>query len=569
MSSNFVVRVTIICTSCDIMRFRNYQQLVYRLVDGRRGTMALNVFQKSKEGASYVARGGFLDSVDTSGEFWIHANDLRQGPFRFRVVDRLLTEKIEVKCSYPEYLVNSSPIWSGEVLPFVNGGNYPEKTGCLLRVRFNRKGLNAAKAWDQETGELLERGDDQLAEGELWVKTVINKNRVIFVAAEDSQGVVSPEAARLEFRMVPDNPPKVNVTPQGIGFYVTKNAVIRLEIEGQDEFGIRGGQLRVRLESGPPLDSGTEGRAIPAGQGEANTQEQPREIQTGSESFDWKVEREREIEFDLLEWRRRGKLVLDSEDEDVQSRLTLQTSLFDYCPSHSPTVGQEYEFLVVGEKRFLQLLEREEADLRKRLESIYDEMETAREICRLLVRLSLPERKQPEPGQQAENSVSRLSAGSKADAVVAVQRILLQVQKSKREILSVVQAFQMLIENLENNRLQVPRKQKDLEKRVAVPLLEFASRELANYQVRLETLRSDLNGPGAVGEPDLQPRAKMIMLEHERLLVQLDAVIRRLVKFESQSELLDSLRNLIDQQKKILEATRKERNRKLFEGLLD
>ena len=55
----------------------------------------------------------------------------------------------------------------------------------------------------------------------------------------------------------------------------------------------------------------------------------------------------------------------------------------------------------------------------------------------------------------------------------------------------------------------------------------------------------------------------------DKVLSELDAVLGNLVKFETQNELLDIVRRMIDQQKQLMERTKKERQRKAFEGLLD
>ena len=55
----------------------------------------------------------------------------------------------------------------------------------------------------------------------------------------------------------------------------------------------------------------------------------------------------------------------------------------------------------------------------------------------------------------------------------------------------------------------------------------------------------------------------------ELTLKQLDAVLNVLLKYETQNELLEIVRGMIKDQKELKERTKKERQRKAFEGLLD
>ena len=55
----------------------------------------------------------------------------------------------------------------------------------------------------------------------------------------------------------------------------------------------------------------------------------------------------------------------------------------------------------------------------------------------------------------------------------------------------------------------------------------------------------------------------------DQVLVELNEVLDLLIKHETQNELLDIVRQMIDKQKELLERTKKERQKKSFEDLLD
>ena len=59
------------------------------------------------------------------------------------------------------------------------------------------------------------------------------------------------------------------------------------------------------------------------------------------------------------------------------------------------------------------------------------------------------------------------------------------------------------------------------------------------------------------------------MCIRDRVLVELNEVLNLLIKHETQNELLDIVRQMIEKQEELKERTKKERQKKAFEGLLD
>ena len=55
----------------------------------------------------------------------------------------------------------------------------------------------------------------------------------------------------------------------------------------------------------------------------------------------------------------------------------------------------------------------------------------------------------------------------------------------------------------------------------------------------------------------------------DQVLVELNEVLNLLIKHETQNELLDIVRQMIEKQEELKERTKKERQKKAFEGLLD
>ena len=95
--------------------------------------------------------------------------------------------------------------------------------------------------------------------------------------------------------------------------------------------------------------------------------------------------------------------------------------------------------------------------------------------------------------------------------------------------------------------------------------------QLRDQTTELESVLRDLQ---------ISPDDKQVSEEADRLaesaikqadvtLKQLDDVLGVLLKFETQNELLEIVRGMIKKQQDIKDRTKKERQRKAFEGLLD
>ena len=57
--------------------------------------------------------------------------------------------------------------------------------------------------------------------------------------------------------------------------------------------------------------------------------------------------------------------------------------------------------------------------------------------------------------------------------------------------------------------------------------------------------------------------------QNDLVLTEMNGVLSILIKYETQNELLDIVRKMIKKQNEIMERTKKERERKAFDGLLD
>ena len=136
-----------------------------------------------------------------------------------------------------------------------------------------------------------------------------------------------------------------------------------------------------------------------------------------------------------------------------------------------------------------------------------------------------------------------------------------------------MEAFENIRLQLINNRIDSEDRKKRFSEQIIAPLrliattsMQQLSGEIVKLEVRLRDLQSSL-GDESVSQSADQLALKTIE-SSDVVLNQLDTVLNALIKYETQNELLEIVRKMIKQQQSLLERTKKERQRKAFEGLL-
>ena len=250
---------------------------------------------------------------------------------------------------------------------------------------------------------------------------------------------------------------------------------------------------------------------------------------------------------------------------------------FDLADRPHRGLGDKFTLDVVEESELLRILERKEVAERRRLEQVYLEMVDARGY---LQRTSGNYVRQPslvEPGEQLQpagllgNSVD---AGQRLDLrLLFARRAIMQIDKSVQEILGIASAFENIRLQLINNRIDSADRKSRIEFQVEGPLRAVADpamQELRNLIVILEGNLIELEqGFAGTGPAAAESTSDLAISKADQILVELNRVLDSLIKYETQNELLEIVRQMIKQQEAIMESTKRERQRKAFEGLLD
>ena len=259
-----------------------------------------------------------------------------------------------------------------------------------------------------------------------------------------------------------------------------------------------------------------------------------------------------------------------------------------------PNVGESdrYELQVVSPEELLRILEQAEVGQRRRLEQIVREVKEQKDyLVRTKSRATTSADDSAEPGDEPrdgepgddQTDVNGAPERHELRRLFA-QRAQLQNDKSLQEVLGCVSAFENLRLQLINNRVHADARQKRFEEGVIAPLSQTANgtmtelaqrlKQLENQLREVESLAANKNEPTDPETIDrLQASADQTAVDSivmtDQVLVELNEVLNLLIKHETQNELLDIVRQMIEKQEELKERTKKERQKKAFEGLLD
>ena len=136
--------------------------------------------------------------------------------------------------------------------------------------------------------------------------------------------------------------------------------------------------------------------------------------------------------------------------------------------------------------------------------------------------------------------------------------------QSMLEVEGIALAFEDINEELSNNRVDTPERKSRLQDQIIAPLRAIAQQSFPTFQSSLKKLRSDLiANDGAVSE-----KQSIVVLENaDNIIVAMDAVLDKMLELEDYAEIINIVRQIIEQQEKLLEQTKEEQKAKVLDFL--
>ena len=526
--------------------------LIYQIQDGAGGTQEFKKIGGPRDGFQrYLLDGQPLQGILSNVRFDVRGGDHRVGPYEICVVDEPSVLSTDLVCKYPSYLVDEfrsetrTIQWTGQA-------RLPQGTEVSIRGTANNQLTKVyATGKDFNKPVPIVPTKDQFQFEVSAIQEPINLEFILC----DANGLVSQQPHRISIDAIKDQPPVIRARLKGIGTAITPDAQIPFEGTIDDDYGLSKSWIEIEVA-------------------ETETIEEPVTVNRDGElecTIDFK-QRKQSVgpQYDLPVGTGDGKnkvaFVIKSQDK------------FDLNGSTNVGVSDRYVLDIVSPNQLVRILERLEVGQRRRLEQIYLELSDTRNyLLRSKSKRSGSASDFIEPGEEKveqENDSSENEIRKQEMRLLFSQRSIVQIDKSTHEILGSAEAFDNIRLQLINNRIDSEDRKSRFTEQIISPLRligEESMQQLRDQTTELESVLRDLQ---------ISPDDKQVSEEADRLaesaikqadvtLKQLDDVLGVLLKFETQNELLEIVRGMIKKQQDIKDRTKKERQRKAFEGLLD
>lgn len=501
-------------------------EIRYRLVDGRRGRDLMTKVGVALPGRddSQLYQYSFKNVI-ADLKFDLIGGDDRLTDLQLHVVQRPQIVRTVVDCEFPTYMQRPP-----RTIPVSSRIDLPEGAKVVCRVTSN-KSLRSIRVHDPNLQEDLSCSISDADPREFNFELGIGAtDHVLLITMQDLDGVKNRDPYRLLFSAVIDQLPDVSVQLRGIGSAVTPQASIPFEGRVTDEYGIAQIWFEYQVDKNSaeqrPLATQPEGR---------------RELTEFGR-------------FDLAETGGADNQRLVDLQPGQQLSLSLKAQ-DAYDLSQEPHIGASQHFLldVVTASQLRSLLEKRELGLRQRFEAIYEKMILTGD---LLARVDVSG---AEDESKAEEDLQNLIEGNRMRVSGALQT----VTQLSHETIGVAEAFDDIVVELVNNRVDTEELKQRLQQGIADPLREIGNALLPELEQHLQKLESEFSQNE--GTKDSLQAAKT---QAETVIEAMKRVLDRMLELESYNELVELLRGIVDQQEQLREMTKQQRREKL-RSLLD
>lgn len=593
--------------------------LFYQLGDGSRGRANLRRLGGTGDGwQPFQLDGPPLVDISSDVTFDIVGGDARLDDLRLEVVDPGVITSMQLDLTYPAYILASHrDLPPREQVAFRSGQRIPEGTLVVLKgsastplrevqyvVRSTQlsrptgrltssESASGAKSISQPNG----RGGSEavvarsaaatdpsaVADNEFQILSVkprgnefelplgvLRDTAVVEIRLLDQFGLTADQIPRYVVTVVEDTQPEVETKLVGIGTAITPKAVLPVSGKATDDHALDRVWATVVLNEEPPLEI---------------------EVQVDGDG-------NLEPRIDLLS-------LAETQGFKVSTDATLglavsATDRFDLEGFQHKGSGQPIQLAVVTEDKLLVLLDRQELELRQRLELIISELTQLRDVLRGLAGSPAPAARTPAasdaPRQsrmmrqpayvamaawspQTETSKAASPAGatlpkdtrqgateSPPDAELAqrlallrAQQSVLQADKSQQELLGVAARVEEVRLQLINNRIDSIDRQARLRDRVYLPLQALLANEMEIFRKRLSQLQTAAMSPaGSVQQAMAAAEA------NDRVLLALDGIVANMLDLESFNEIVDLMRGILEDEERLLDETQKKQRQDLL-----
>jgi hypothetical protein len=520
--------------------------LYYQAEDGARGRANLRRVGGPRDAwQAFTLDGPPLDGLTQAMHIDVVGLDARLRDLTIEVVEPAVIANMQLACEYPSYLLDSLSVRAQqETLEYRSGIFIPEGTdvtlrgtasGPLSRVDFLIHGAQDEQGSEPELQIHSLQGNSATFEIPLGK---VARSQVVEVRLLDQFGLSSAQIPRYVIAVREDTIPEVTAQLEGIGLAITPNALLPIVGTVEDDHGVQAVSAELAVNESDPLTL-------------------PLELQ----------ETKLQSTIDLEQLGQQGTLQLAP--GATLGMLVAASDYYDLKPQPHVGRGQPVQLSVVTSDQLLVMLDRQELELRQRLEQIVTELEQLREVLQTLKSdlpanaLRILDARQPSGLVAVQEEATRESRAEQVQRLSGLwaQQSVLQADKSQQELSSVAARVDNLRQQLVNNRIDSYDRQERLLSKVGLPLRELLANEYQVLQRSLSNLQTATLAGGGAQPADEASRALVAVL------LKLEAIKSNMQDIEDFNEIIDLVRGLLDDQEKVLSETEAEQRKRILELL--
>ena len=513
----------------------------YRSDDGTRGQSNMRRVGRVVDGyQSFVLEGPPLSGLSESFTFSVHGLDDRMDGFRVEAVQPPAITEMQVQVRYPEYLRAEG---SGEVdlsTTYQAGLRVSEGSDVTLLASSGTPLGDADILLKTDDGEVrpdqVTYSDDR-RQLRLTLKD-FKAATTVRIVPRDAGGISAQAPYRYFMGVVLDEPPELELRMRGVGTAVTAIAKLPIESVATDDYGVR--ELRVGVMQSTENEDAPMASDLP-------------EIDRDGNSS---------TVLDLRDLVADGKLPAIEPGSAINVFAEAKDH-YDLGLEHV-TRSEVFRLQVVKPEELLALLERRELAMRARLEQTIDETRSLRETLeQLRVRGFDPPEAAAGNDTAGEDNADEDTASdedAKREATrqeqirrLRVQQTGLQATKTSEELTGIAESLDDLLEEMINNRVDSADRRERIGAGVRDPLKKVVAEPLQQLIDQIKDVEQTV-----ANLPEAARKTGLAVQTSEEVLLQLEAVLEKMLDLESYNEILDIVRGLIDDQEDLLDETKQE-----------
>ena len=506
----------------------------YQTDSGTRGQSSMRRVGRIVDGyQSFILDGSPLTALSESVTLDIRGLDDRLDDYRVEAVQPPVLTNMSLQIQYPDYLRTSDGGQTGMTTDYQSGLRLREGSDVTL--------VASSSVPLGETDVLLKTDDStqsdldlQYSEDRKEVRFTLpdfNAASTISIVPKDSNGISAQAPYRYFLGVVLDESPELSVELKGIGTSITSKAKLPISAIAVDDYGVTDLTLSV-TPTAPPT---TDGDHV--------------EPKSASTSPDLDRNGQASADLDLRDLVDDGTLS-ELVPGNAVSLIGEATDGYDLGEQHI-TRSEVFRLEVVTPEQLLALLERRELGLRSRLEQTIAEMTSLRETLDLLRRTGFELTQNPtdEELTRAEQ-VRRLR----------VQQTGLQATKTSEELKGIALSLDDILLEMLNNRVDSVDRSERIATGVRDPIKTIVSGSLATLRTQIKGVESVVTD-SKVGAA----RTAEAVSTAEDVILQLNAILEKMLDLETYNEVLDLVRQLMNDQTDLTDETKEERKKQVLD----